>query len=113
MGIMSATLRLESYKTGENKAVINAAIDKGLISLYVMNHLANQDMDKSDYYQEHRLQVVYTCVLSALSAEYQDEALLNMEHDGLKTFVHNTRMKTSMLKASQDYEEPRLTEMLE
>ena len=101
MGIMSTTLRLEGYKTEENKVPINSAINKGLISLYVMNHLAGQDMDKSDYYQEHRLQIVYTCILSHLSDEYQDEALLNMEHGGLKPFVHNTRMKSEVIREQQ------------
>ena len=78
-----------------------------------MNHLAAQDMEKSDYYDEHRLQIVYTCILSALSEEYQDEALLNMKHSGLKPFVHNTRMKSEVIKHSQEYGEERVGLLME
>lgn len=68
MDLLSGTLRLNTENVGDrgNKGYINSCLDKGLMTLYIMNHLSSLDSDQSTYYHEHRHQIVTTCILSAL-----------------------------------------------
>ena len=58
-----------------NKGYINGSLDKGLVSLYALNHLSSLDSDQSHYFHEHRMQIVNSCLLGAFMGQHVNEAL--------------------------------------
>jgi hypothetical protein len=82
MGLMSASMRFENVKAGWNIGYINSAIDSGLTCAYILNHLAAEDMDKSEYFHKNRLNTRKAfSSLSTHGAKHYSEEELKFEVD--------------------------------
>lgn len=99
MGLMSASMRFENVKAGWNLGYINSAIDSGLTCAYILNHLAAEDMDKSEYFHKNRLNIMYACFFSNFFKTHIDDAMKAIQFRvDTKKFIYDTKEKVDIIR---------------
>ena len=99
MGLLNPSFGVQLYMKTErgSKCELNRSMDKGLVCLYILNHLSSFDWDQSSYYHDHHNEIVYSCLLSAFSKEHRKEALDNNQANVfIKHFVKASRIKSEI-----------------
>ena len=64
-----------------------------------MNHLAAEDMDKSEYFHKNRLNIMYACFFSKFFKIHLDDTMKTLQFRiDTKKFIYDSKMKAEIIQ---------------